>query len=92
MKGKRTKQRSRLMKPVVVGFVAVYLVIMLLSTYLVKVQFENDYDDTLKKTYQISSETFMIRRMIRRKRGTMKQSISGISRLQMFTFISGKNL
>ncbi len=50
MKGKRTKQRSRLMKPVVVGFVAVYLVIMLLSTYLVKVQFENDYDDTLKET------------------------------------------
>lgn len=38
------------MKPVVVGFVAVYLVIMLLSTYLVKVQFENDYDDTLKET------------------------------------------
>lgn len=50
MKGKRKKQRRRLMKPVVVGFAAIYLVIMLLSTYLVKVQFENDYDDTLKET------------------------------------------
>lgn len=50
MKGKRKKQRRRLMKPVVVGFTAIYLVIMLLSTYLVKVQFENDFDDTLKET------------------------------------------
>lgn len=50
MKGKRKKQRRRLMKPVVVGFAAIYLVIMLLSTYLVKVQFENDFDDTLKET------------------------------------------
>lgn len=50
MKGKRKKQRRRLMKPVVVGFAAIYLTIMLLSTYLVKVQFENDYDDTLKET------------------------------------------
>lgn len=50
MKVKMSKKRRRLMKPVVAGFAAVYLMIMLLSTYLVKLQFENDYEDTLKET------------------------------------------
>lgn len=44
------KKRTKLIKPVVVGFAVVYLAIMLLSTYLVKVQFKNDFDNTLKET------------------------------------------
>ena len=44
------KKRTKLIKPVAVGFAVVYLAIMLLSTYLVKVQFQNDFDNTLKET------------------------------------------
>ncbi len=43
------KKRTKLIKPVAVGFAVVYLAIMLLSTYLVKVQFQNDFDNTLKE-------------------------------------------
>ncbi|NBK92740.1 sensor histidine kinase [bacterium 1XD21-13] len=44
MKGKRKK----LFKPVVVGFAAIYLVVMLLSTYLVKTKFVEGYEEALK--------------------------------------------
>lgn len=42
------RKRKRLIKPVVAGFAAVYLTIMLLSTYLVKMKFVEDYEEALK--------------------------------------------
>ena len=44
------KKKKRLLKPIILGFAALYLTTMFLATYLMKLKFAEDYENTLIKT------------------------------------------
>ncbi len=44
------KKKKRLLKPIILGFAALYLTTMLLATYLMKLKFAEEYENTLIKT------------------------------------------